>query len=410
MKTTKLLIVHHSGYIGGAGISLIDIVSSLKHLHLDITVICPDNPTDMKNILHEMGVDVIGVKNVEIFSHFSGSSNFALGFRAIRNVINIIRKQKNLIELIDSIKPDVVFLNSMTLFYLGRILKEHGYKTVCFHRETFANGLFGLRSHYIKKSLGCHFNKIVFISKFDRNESKLPLYKTKVITDKVECNIDISSYSEEVKVDKEKYVLYVGGMVDLKGAHLIVEAFKYLPKSTKLMFLQYDKSNFQTNIFKIQSWKRIVKIILNIDYEFKVSKLIVKYSLLNQVDFYDTDRDVSKYYLASDLVVFPSTKPHQSRIIYEAGVYRKPVIVSDFENTQEFLKNGYNGLTFKANNAFDLSRKILECLSNNELSEDLVENNYNETIANHNLKELKNELKLLLDGLLIENEENAIIK
>lgn len=402
MRRINLVLVHHSGYLGGAGVSLIDIIYSLKQLQINISVICPADPNTMKNILLDMGVNVICVDKVEIFAHFSGSSNFALGLRMIRNVSSIIRNRKKLIDLINSLNPDIVFLNSMTLFYLGKKLKKHGYITVCFHREMFIHGLFGIRTNYIKKHLSKYFDKVVFISKFDRDEAKLPLKKTIIITDKVNCSQEISGLSNMYFNKSIKYILYAGGMVDLKGAHIIVNALRYLPKNIRLIFLQYDKSSFQTNIFYIKSWKRLVKVILNIDYEFRVSKLIVKHNLLNQIDFYDTDRDVSKYYLASDLVVFPSTKPHQSRIIYEAGVYRKPVIVSDFENTQEFLKNGYNGLTFKANDAFDLSQKILECLTNIELTEEIVEKNYRETLNNHNLNDLKSELESLLKDLFIE--------
>lgn len=402
MKKINIIFVHHSGYLGGAGVSLIDIIISLKQLHVNISVICPNTPNDMKNFLQEMDVNVIDVDNVEIFTHFSGSYNFALSFRMIRNIYRILKNKKNIIDKIVSINPDVVFLNSMTLFYLGKTLKRHGYKTVCFHRETFIHGLFGMRTNYIKKQLGKYFDKVVFISQFDLKEAKLPLDKSLVITDKVDCNLNSSNISNLNFTKDFKYVLYAGGMVDLKGAHIIVNAFRFLPKNIKLIFMQYDKKEYQTNIFEIRNWKRFLKILLNVDYEYKVNKFIEKYNLLQQIEFYDTDRDVSKYFLASDVVVFPSTKPHQSRIIYEAGIYRRPIIISDYENTKEFLKNEYNGITFKPNNSLDLSHRILKCLNDINLTTYIVENNFKETLVNNNLNELKNELESLLNSLFIE--------
>lgn len=400
MHNKHILIVHHSGYIGGAGISLFDIIKSLKKLNVKITVICPKEPEEIKNILEDFDINIVTVSNIEIFAHFSGSTNFIFGYRSLSNIIRIKKNLNNLIDSIDAIKPDIIFLNSMTLFYLGKRLQRKGYKTVCFDRETFTNGLFGFRTSYTKYCLKTYFNKVTFISNYDRIESKLPSDKTMVITDKVNCNIEINSKREDNSNNEIKYVLFAGGMVDLKGTHVILKALSYLPKNIRLIFLQYDVKDYKSSIFEIRNLKRFIKIVIGLDYEFKMNRLIKKYALLDRIDFYNTDHDIGKYYSKADVVVFPSTKPHQSRIIYEAGLFRKPIIISDFPNTNEFLMDDFNGLTFKHNDSVDLSKEITKCLSDKKLIVKLINNNFDLTIKNHNLLNMEVEIKALLESIL----------
>ncbi len=55
------------------------------------------------------------------------------------------------------------------------------------------------------------------------------------------------------------------------------------------------------------------------DYESKIINLINKYNLWDKIEFMEGRQDIWAMYDASDVVVFPSTLPHQSRPLYEAG-------------------------------------------------------------------------------------------
>ena len=74
------------------------------------------------------------------------------------------------------------------------------------------------------------------------------------------------------------------------------------------------------------------------------------------------------FYKEANIIVFPSTKPHQARPIYEAGISNKPIIISDFNETKEFAINEYNVFTFKNGNNKSLLQTIEKVL-NAEVSE-----------------------------------------
>lgn len=60
---------------------------------------------------------------------------------------------------------------------------------------------------------------------------------------------------------------------------------------------------------------------------------------------------MNKWHIASDIAVFPVEDAHQARPIYEEGLHKSTIIISDFPNYNEFLKHKFNGLVFKNGNA-----------------------------------------------------------
>lgn len=94
--------------------------------------------------------------------------------------------------------------------------------------------------------------------------------------------------------------------------------------------------------------------------------------------------------MACDAVVFPCHNPHQARPIYEAGIAKKPIIISDFPNYSEFVDDT-NAWLFPA----DDSQKLADCIEN-VFSQDIytkIQNNYRRTFEVNNLKTMPRELE-----------------
>ena len=72
-------------------------------------------------------------------------------------------------------------------------------------------------------------------------------------------------------------------------------------------------------------------------------------------------------FAACDILIFPMKEPHQARPAFEIGVQQKPVIITDFPNIHELVKDGVNGLTFDPDNAEALAQAILILKSDKEL-------------------------------------------
>ena len=111
------------------------------------------------------------------------------------------------------------------------------------------------------------------------------------------------------------------------------------------------------------------------DYEKKCTDLIIAHKLSNQVKFYPPQENMHSFYQACDCLVFPATRPHQARPIFEAGLSRIPVIVTDFKNIRENI-NEESGYLFDNKNHKQLAI-IMNKLAKKPLSaKNKIETNY----------------------------------
>jgi len=401
----RLLIIHHSGIIGGAGVSLLHIIKSIDKQKYKVIVLCPDNPCEMIEILKNEDCEVIPLRNSpKIFNHYNGGIEHALSIKTLKNIIEILKDYRVMESYIKNTKPDIVIINSMTLFWLGRIIKKLNLKSICFHRETYQKGLIGLRSKIIKLGLSKWFDKVVFISKNDLKETGKISAITEVIYDRVEVS-SFTSISKDEAIKKlnldtnYKYVLYLGGMSKLKGAHIIMKAMKYVNESAKLIFINDTDSLIHPRFKDYKNIKDKIRLLLKKDIKYVVYKIYQKDNLKEKVIFKERTKNPEVYYKACDLVVFPSTKPHQSRPIYEAGISKIPILITDFIETSEFAKNGITAITFKNKDYIELANKINKIILGEIDTTEIVKQNYLQSIKNHDFATLKNDLERILDNM-----------
>ena len=123
--------------------------------------------------------------------------------------------------------------------------------------------------------------------------------------------------------------------------------------------------------------------------------------LVSFIRFVGVQTDISLVYSASDVLVFPMKKPHQSRPAFEIGIQYKPVIISDFQNIREFIKDGDNGLVFEPNNPKELAKAIINLKSNSYLREQMGKSNFAYSMKfhteEHAISELMNGINKMLN-------------
>lgn len=401
----KMLVFHQSGAIGGAGLSLLHIVDNIELEKYDISVVCPNKPHDMVDELSKRNITVIPTESTPvIFPHYNGGIKHFFSIRTIMNLLQINRDKKNVKHIIKEVNPDVVVVNSMTMFFIGKYAKAMGKKTVCFHRETYQKGMFGFRTSCIKKGLSKYFDKVVFISQFDCAVTVPCNAQKHVIYDKV----DMSLYQYEhnlretygIKED-EKTVLYLGGISKLKGAHILLSAMNHI-QSDRVRLL------FVGNISKEQldSPMTVKEFLLGkgrVESRSMIKMAYKEVKAKDKVTILPTTFEPEKYFSIADFVVFPSTMAHQARPIYEAGAAKVPIIVSDYIETTEFAQNDRNVLTFSPGNVKELAMKIDCLIGDEDKCKQLTDANYKMTLENHNLEDMKAELENVFEDFLNED-------
>ena len=200
----RVIVFHHFGGVGGAGKSLIDILLSIDSSVYDVTVVCPSVPSDMVTLIKSYNIKVIETVETPInFAHYNGGIHSLLSVRTLLNLLKLLLDMPKVEKIICELNPEIVIVNSMTLFHIGKIAQNREIKTICFHRETYIKGLIGARSAFIKRCLSNYFNKVVFISQYDLNQSSSVVTDKTVVYDKVHHeifdNLDIGECKEDRK-------------------------------------------------------------------------------------------------------------------------------------------------------------------------------------------------------------------
>lgn len=364
----KILLFNHGSTFGGSGVAFLNIIDAIKDEGYELVVYCAASTPDIADELEKRGISVIRACGSPVsIMHYSGNEHNALSLSFINNLIKIFRDIKNIKKAIINECPDLIMVNSMTLCWIGIISKIRHIPAICFHRETYTHGLLGARSKIIKVILDRCYERVLFISEFDKKETKLKKCFGQVIYDAVEIDKfgcqDHDSARKILKLDCGSfYVLYLGGASLLKGADTILAAIdKCNIPSIKLIFMGGNVLN-QNNTDKEQLAIRTV--YNNMKHPEKV--LLVPSS-----------HDIGLWYAASNMVVFPSKKAHQALPIYEAGIAKRIIAISDFPNTREFLINKKNGLTVRVGDENEWKDVIEYVYKNNQSSfiSDIIEAN-----------------------------------
>lgn len=399
----KMLLIHHYGGISGASISLLHIVHSLNKNKYKIIVMCPRDSGEIIEALKKEKCEIIITeKSPQIFAHYNGGIERALSLKTIKNLFSILKDKIIVEKYIKDINPDIVAVNSMTLFWIGKISKSLNKETICFHRETYQKGLFGIRSMIIKKGLDKWFDKTIFISQNDYNDTPNTNMRKEIVYDKVDLtlfnNYNKKNSREKLGLDKNtKYILYLGGMSSLKGSDVIMKAMKYVKdKNIRLIFIENTDLINRKSLLNNKSISEFIKFILKKGIVNKTLKIYYNNNLDQKVIFKNKTLNPELYYKACDLIVFPSTKPHQARPIYEAGISKIPIVITDFHETEEFAKDRITAITFKNKDSKDLANKIELVLKEKIDITSIIENNYKQAIKRHDLTKLESDLDNIL--------------
>ena len=397
----KILIFNHASVVGGAGVALLNIIDSLDRELYEITVYCTSNQTQIAEMLEGRGVEVIrAISSPVCYMHYNGGECSALSLRYYKNLLRIHKDKARIRRVIEACKPDIVIVNSMTLYWIGAIAKQMGCKTICFHRESYAKGLLGFRSWKLKKKLDRYFDRIAFISSFDMEKTKLKQAAGFVIPDCVQVDkYNVMSKSEARTYHNLEqntyYALFLGGCSHLKGADVIMRAVDNCNvPNLKLLLLNGEKPQKAVT----RGLKGIIKKLFMLDDEARLYKVYNAMKNPERIVFCKSSVEVPSWYAACDLVVFPSTKAHQAMPIYEAGMAERLMIISDFANTREFLQNWKNGLTFPPFNSNALAEKIQWVYENaqGEKYQKMLEENKRLTLENHRFDNFQKQVRELI--------------
>ena len=397
----KIMIIHHSGSIGGAGVSAYNTIMTLKDDY-EIVIYCPSSSSDFSDYLVEKGINVKTYDFPIGSIHYYSGGSPVLSPVFIKGIINILKCRKEWDCILKTENPDLVIANSKILAWTSLIFRKNNQKSICYVRETRKKSILNVWNN-IQRSLLDKFDGVIFISRYDQEKESLKNAQTKVIPN----FINIENYKpnksrreacKQFGINSNAFnVLFVGGMLRIKGFDTAVKSMNYLKDLNAQLIVAGDSEfhyNPENNIYS-----RLYNYMKRA-YENSIKREIVKNNLHNNIIKIGVQKDMIDVYTLADVLIFPATTPHQARPVFEAGAMKVPAIMPNFENTLEYVSHGDNGLIFKRKNPRSLADNISVLIKDEEYRKILGEKNYESTLEHHTKETSEKLLRDMIEKIL----------
>jgi glycosyltransferase involved in cell wall biosynthesis len=167
------------------------------------------------------------------------------------------------------------------------------------------------------------------------------------------------------KADGKIILLFVGRLIEIKGVHILIEAFTLLPDTIKK--------------------NAVLWIIGDGDEKSSLQEKAKELGIENSVSFVGTVNyhNINKYYSAADIFIGPSVQgtsgetEGQGVVFLEAFASCLPVIASKIGGIVDIIDHEQTGLLVDAGNAQQLAGTIATLLSDEALQKKLTDNALN---------------------------------
>jgi glycosyltransferase involved in cell wall biosynthesis len=353
----------------------------------DVVVCCPDWPAELSRWVQSQGLRHLPARlPFPIFNHYNGGSSL-VSRTFVRGLWQGVRFRAQWTDLIRSVDPQLVMVNSAVLAPLGRAIRRTGTPSVCFVRETFPDKRRSLRTRVLHRLIDTTFDGVLFLSEHDREVAGPKAAASSVVRDCVSedppAALDRASACREVGVPEDTFnVLYVGGASRIKGLDVVLASLGRLrPADIRLVvagppFPERDVTPGRDWINRLvdrRTWR----------FRRRVEEVLSRPEVSGRTVVVGMQDDMAACFASADVLVFPSTSPHQARPVFEAGLFGVPVIMSDFAETAELVTAGVNGLTFPAGDSDALAACIQQLYNDGDARTELGVANHDMSLRDH---------------------------
>lgn len=405
----KILFIQHASAFGGSTMSLLYTLKGIRNeanTEYELLIALAKWNPEIADFYIKNGFNVIKSRWIDTYEHTQlhslSLSNPINWFKEIKQQILIFRALRNTYRLLNEIKPDIVHLNSVVLLGSALAVKLKKFPLVWHVREPSVKGVLGIRRFFIFWALNNLSDNSIFICRADRASWGYPK-NSEVIYNFVDFNrFDFSrkkEYDKYLKLrDGEiKNILFLGGVSKVKGTIVLLEALGMLKSRLpgikfRLLFPGGDYSTPQTLYYLVARF--ILKLLSRGTYSYQVENIISSKKLEPHILRMKYEKNPEELLAVSDILVFPSIRPHFARPIIEAQAMKVACIGSKLPGVEELIENNFDGLSVNTRNIEDLADAIEQLLVNIEFKVKLEDNAYVKAVEKFD--QTKNIINILL--------------
>ncbi|MRS03390.1 glycosyltransferase [bacterium] len=357
MRQSKtVLYIHHSTALGGAPRSLAYLIKELDRDRWRPVVLTPGDG-EVAQMFRDAGADVFFDRRIQSFP--GGTSPVNSPLRLLRAWLRGQQTSEAATEYVRRLSPDVVHLNSTSLFMAARGAREAAphVRIICHARETLAGGLGTKIIRYMN-----HRFCDAFIALDTDGLSRLNIQgkEARVVPNFVDTST-LASYERKqiLKIEHnlsndDVVVVFLARICPINGVMEAVRMIRSLPDEFShchFFFFGYTEDTASaTNTSSIKDrfkitlkgfWRKVIPSYLT-----RVRSLAQLSSNIHILPF---NNQILPILGSSDILLCPFTKPHFSRSIVEAAAMGIPSLTADVPSLRTLVDHGRTGWLYFIN-------------------------------------------------------------
>ncbi|HEX6369444.1 MAG TPA: glycosyltransferase family 4 protein [Longimicrobium sp.] len=350
----RILFIDHSARGGGATFSLAALIGALDRGRYQPVVACIEDAPELLDAYRAAGAEALHAPGISTFAHTTGGWDPLLTpagvLRAARAAAGFAPSARATEALVRRVGADIVHLNSLVLAPCAAGAHAAGARVVWQVRESVHPGHAGVRRRLLARMLARWAHEAVFISADDRRRltgGRLGVVIPNFVDERrFHAGVDGSAVRAELGIPPgAPLVLFLGGVSAIKGAHVLLPALALARRRVPGLHALLAWAERPWSRSPAARAARAVLPMLGSGTERQ--RFVRAYDEAGMGDWarlLPFRPDPERLMAAADLVVFPSTVPHFSRPVIEAGAMARPVVASRLGGVEELVDDGRTGL------------------------------------------------------------------
>jgi len=365
-QAPRVLAIDQSGVLGGAELSLLEIVKALR-ARIEV-VLFDDGP--FRTALDTAGVNVRVLDSGALREVRKQGGTPPLG-QALKGVAALVRA-----TVARARHADVIYANTQRAMVIGALAGRLARRPVVWHlRDIVSAEHFGRRqlriikwcaklglAHVIANS-AASARAFADLTGFDEKQIDVVFNGIAAAPFDALRNVPVATLRARLKLPQDAYL--VGSFSRLarwKGQHVLLEAMVLNPHMHAVLV---GAPLFGEDL-----------------YEVELRAFVANHGLGDRVHFLGFQHDIAACMCAVDAVAHTSITPEPfGRVIVEGMLAQRPVVAARAGGVLEIVEDGVNGVLCEPGDAHGLADVLAELRSNTALRERLVRNGYQTAIA-----------------------------
>ncbi len=386
MQSKRILVVQYSSRLDGSAFSGLLLANGFRESGWDTHVaFAMEGPIIQRYRDHQHATYIVSHKN---WLRRRKSHQF------MKDFVLEYRKGSEFRDLIDSINPDIIYINTAVSLAAAVAAKKSNIQVVWHIREMFADIGGEMQApdwarKHIQTLIGYLSDKIVANSKAtaqnffdDPADKSIEIIPNAINEDFFLENIPHTDTENEISLPEEKCIIGVPATLrPMKGHPFLLNSLAPLLHSNKDVVLAITGDGVD-------------------EYVVELKRLVEDLQIAEQVIFLGWISDMKQFYQKCTIICIPSRAEPFGRTVIEAQASRLPVVATAVGGITEIITDGKDGLLVDYGDSEQLRESIKHLIEDKDLRRSLAASAYKSAYKKYHEKIYKKRIVQLTETMM----------